>query len=156
MDAAGPNPVKSPGRRFLDRLPEGGDILTGIQAFCTTHAVCWGVFSLLGAVRSATLGILDQKQRVYVTWKEEGPFEILGCFGNVSLKDQEPFVHAKITLADAKKRVVGGHLLSETPLFYGELFLQEVEGPPAERCYDEPSGLFLWPLNRLETRFCET
>ncbi len=136
------------GRRFIQRLPEGRDILTCIGEICAGYPVQMGVFSLIGTVRSATVGILDPKQRVYITRKEEGPFEILSCVGNISLQEESPVTHAKIVLADEKNRVLGGHLLSETLLFYGELDLEEIEGAPLVRHYDEPSGLFLWPPDR--------
>jgi predicted DNA-binding protein with PD1-like motif len=41
----------------------------------------------------------------------EGPLEILSCIGNISLKDGIPFVHAHMTLADAKGRAYGGHVM---------------------------------------------
>jgi len=144
------------GKRFMERLPAGKDILKSVEELCATHAVQIAVFCVIGAVRSATLGVFDQKQQVYVTRKEESPFEIISCLGNISTKDGNPVAHAKIMLADEKNLVLGGHLFSDTLLFYGELNLEEIEGSPLERQYDESSGLFLWPFNKLDTSFRST
>jgi len=140
----------------MERLPAGKDILKNIEEICGTHTVQMAVFCIIGAVRSATLGVFDQKQQVYVTRKEENPFEIISCLGNISIQDGNPVAQAKIMLADEKNRVLGGHLFSDTLLFYGELYLEEIEGFPLERQYDESSGLFLWPFNKLDTSFRST
>jgi predicted DNA-binding protein with PD1-like motif len=43
-----------------------------------------------------------------------GPLEIVSCVGNVSLKEDAPFVHAHITLSDKEGRTYGGHLMPGT------------------------------------------
>ncbi len=60
----------------MGRLPHGKDLITSVENFCKETSVETGVFSLIGAVSSATLGAYDQKQQVYVTFKEEGDLEI--------------------------------------------------------------------------------
>jgi hypothetical protein len=101
-------------------------------------------FSTIGAVSSVTFGAYDQKQQVYVTFTEKAPLEIVNCFGNVSLKDGDPVVHAHIILGDKQGKTLGGHLFSETILFAGEIDLQELTGKPLERVYDDTTGLMLW------------
>ncbi|OGP60021.1 MAG: hypothetical protein A2V65_03245 [Deltaproteobacteria bacterium RBG_13_49_15] len=133
------------GRRFAGLLPEGEDLIASVIRMCIQHSVRMGVFSIIGAVRSATFGIFDQRQKVYVTRTVEGSFDILTCTGNVSPKDGKPFVHAKIILGDEKGNLTGGHLFSETLVFYAEFDLLEMIMEPYERTYDERTGLFLWP-----------
>ena len=101
-------------------------------------------FSAIGAVSFATLGTYDQKQQVYATYTVEGPFEIISCIGNVSLKEAKPFIHAHVLLSDEQEKCVGGHLFSETTIFACELHLQEFDGKPMERNYDPVTGLMLW------------
>jgi len=144
------------GRRFMERLGGETDILSGIEEICMLNAVRMAVFNLVGAARSATFGVFDQKQRVYVTQKRDGFFEILNCTGNISIKEGKPIAHAKIILSDEQNRIFGGHLFSDTLLFYGELYLEEMEGSPLERQYDESSGLFLWPFDQRDILFRST
>ncbi|MEA3417661.1 MAG: PPC domain-containing DNA-binding protein [Thermodesulfobacteriota bacterium] len=132
------------GRIFIGRLPQGGDLINYIEEFCKKALVQMATFSVIGAVSSATIGAYDQKQQVYVTFKEEAPLEIVSCIGNVSLKDGKPFIHAHILLADEQGKTIGGHLFSETIIYAGEINLQELTGKPMERTYDSNTGLMLW------------
>jgi len=133
-----------PGRRFVCRLPHGKDLITSIEDFCIELSIQMATFSIIGALSSVTVGAYDQKQQVYVTFKEESPLEIVNCIGNVSLKNGEPVVHAHIVLGDKQGKTLGGHLFSETILFAGEIDLQELIGKPLERVYDDTTGLMLW------------
>ena len=132
------------GRRLLGRLPHGKDLITSIENFCTASDIQAATFSVIGAVSSATIGAYDQKQRVYVTFTENMPMEVVTCIGNVSLKDQAPVIHAHIVLGDERGKIIGGHLFSETILYAGEMDLQELIGKPLERVCDRKTGLFLW------------
>jgi len=139
-----------PGRRFIGRLPHGKDLITSVENFCTNSGIQMAIFSVIGAVSSATIGIYDQKQHVYVTFTENTPMEIVTCIGNVSIKDEAPGVHAHIVLGDEHGKIIGGHLFSETILFAGEIDLQEITGKPLERVYDNTTGLMLWNFESQE------
>jgi len=132
------------GRIFVGRLPHGRELINSIEEFCKKALIQMATFSVIGAVSSATIGAYDQKQQVYVTFKEKAPLEIVSCTGNVSLKDGKPFIHAHILLADEQGKTIGGHLFSETIIYAGEINLQELTGKPMERTYDNNTGLMLW------------
>jgi predicted DNA-binding protein with PD1-like motif len=132
------------GRCMLGRLPYGKDFVNTIEDFCVQNSIQTGVFSVIGAVMSVTLGSYDQNQQVYVTFKREGPLEIVHCTGNVSLKDGKVAVHAHAVLADMNGQTIGGHIFSETVVYAGEIHVQELLGKPLEREYDEKTGLSLW------------
>jgi predicted DNA-binding protein with PD1-like motif len=134
------------GRCLLGRLPHGRDLVAAVEDFCGDHSVDMAVFSLIGAVTSATLGAYDQKQQVYVTVQKCEPLEILHCTGNVSLKDGQPTVHAHAVFGDINGQTVGGHVFSETVVFAGEIYIQELLGQAMARTYDEETGLFLWKM----------
>ena len=134
----------TPGRRFVGRLPHGKDLFASVKYFCKESSIQTATFSIFGAVSSATIGNFDQKQHVYVTLTERSPLDILVCTGNVSLNDQDLFIHAHIVLADKRGKIVGGNLFSETIIYAGEIDLQELIGNPLERTYDETTGLLLW------------
>jgi uncharacterized protein len=137
----------SAGRRFVGRLPHGGDLITALEAFCGRHEIQTAVFSLIGAVSSATLGTYDQKQQVYVTFTVEGSLEVLSCTGNISVKDGKPFVHAHVILCGEEGKTIGGHLFPGTVIFAGEAHITELNGPPLVREYDRTTGLMLWDMD---------
>ena len=134
------------GRRLLGRLPHGKDLITSIENFCIASDIQTATFSVNGAVSSATIGVYDQKQHVYVTFTEDASMEIVICVGNVSLKDKTPVIQSHIVLADEHGKIIGGRLFSETILFSGEIDLQEMTGKSLERIYDDKTGLMLWNL----------
>ena len=134
------------GRRLLGRLPHGKDLITSIEDFCIASDIQTATFSVIGAVSSATIGVYDQKQHVYVTFTENAAMEIVNCIGNVSLKDKTPVIKSHIVLADEHGKIMGGRLFSETILFTGEIDLQEMTGEPLERVYDGKTGLRLWNI----------
>ncbi len=134
------------GRCILSRLPHGKDLIRTLEDFCVQNSIQTAVFSVIGAVTSATLGSYDQNQQVYVTYKKEEPLEIVNCTGNVSLKDGQVAVHAHAVLADMDGQTIGGHVFSDTVIYAGEMYIRELLGTPPEREYDETTGLPLWRL----------
>jgi predicted DNA-binding protein with PD1-like motif len=132
------------GRRFIGRLPHGKDLIQSIENFCQEVSIQMATFSALGTVTSAILGTYDQKQMVYVTFKENAPLEIVACRGNVSIRNGRPFVHAGIVLCDEQGKIIAGRLFSETLVFAGEFDLHELIGEPLERTYNHATGLMQW------------
>jgi hypothetical protein len=136
----------SAGRRFVGRLPHGGDLTAALEAFCVRHEIQAAAFSLIGAVSSAILGTYDQKQQVYVTFAAEGDLEILSCTGNITVKEGKPFVHAHVILCEEGGKTIGGHLFPGTVIFAAEAHITELIGPPLVREYDRTTGLMLWNM----------
>lgn len=101
------------------------------------------VFAVVGAVKRAKLACYDQVKHEYQQIKLDKPLEIASCFGNLSLKDGKPFVHAHAVLAGATGKTYAGHLINAT-VFAAELHLQELLGNKLEREYDQTTGLALW------------
>ena len=134
------------GRCILSKLPHGKDLIRTLEDFCVQNSIQTAVFSVIGAVTSATLGSYDQNQQVYVTYKKEEPLEIVNCTGNVSLKDGQVAVHAHAVLADKDGQTIGGHVFSDTVIYAGEMYIRELLGTPPEREYDDTTGLPLWQL----------
>ena len=128
----------------MGRLTHGADVLTAVEAFCVENGVDTAIFTMIGALTCVTLGTYDQNQQVYVTFKKEGPLEIVHCTGNVSYKEDKKLVHAHAVMATEDGHTLGGHLFSESLIFAGEIFLRELVGPRLNREYDEQTGLWLW------------
>lgn len=134
----------TPGRCWLGRLPHDGDLLAELTAFCREREIQVGRIEGLGAVKRACLGFYDQTRREYDYLTFDAPLEIVQMVGNVSLKEEKPFVHVHITLADHAGRAFGGHLAPGTILFAAEVLIQELRGTPPRRGFDPTTGLPLW------------
>ena len=134
----------APGKIYMGRLPYGQDLITSIESFCETTNITTAAITIIGTLSSATIGIYDQKQQVYATKKIEKELEIITCTGNISLQDGKPFCHAHFILSDADGKTYGGHVMSESIIFAGEVILCELTGENLERTYDSTTGLSLW------------
>jgi len=125
-------------------LPHEADLLEGIEGFCQENNITLGVFTAIGAVKSARLAYYDQESREYRGFAVDEPMEMVSCTGNISLRDGQPIVHAHLALSDGEGRTISGHLMPGTPIFACEIFIQELLGEPLVRRHDEETGLPLW------------
>ena len=115
-----------PGELFMGKLAHGSDLLEEITEICRNRNVQLGRIEGLGAVQRARLGFYDQHSREYQFFVLERPLEITKLVGNVSLKDDNPFVHAHITLADETGNAFGGHLAGGTVVFACEIYIRYI------------------------------
>jgi len=132
------------GRQFMGRLDHGADLLEALTDICREKGIGLGRLEVLGAVQKARMGFYNQQTRAYEFYTIDAPLEILKVVGNISLKDDQPMVHAHITLSDHEGNAFGGHLAPGTIVFASEYLIEELEGDPLERGFDEETGLPLW------------
>lgn len=132
------------GRAFVGRLETGSDLVREIERFCAEHGVMAAQVTVIGAVRHARYAYYEQDDHRYRELESGTHHEIVGFIGNVSLKDDRPFLHAHATFADADGATVGGHLLAGCEVFAGEVMIRELGGVSLVRQPDEQTGLALW------------
>ncbi|WP_342832763.1 PPC domain-containing DNA-binding protein [Candidatus Hadarchaeum sp.] len=117
--------------------------MKSILEFVREKEIKMAIFSVIGAVDDATLGYYHPKKHEYKKIMLKRPLEIANAFGNISLKDGQPFAHLHAVLSDAKGRTYAGHLVSAT-VFAAEIHLLELIGDTLEREHDQTTGLALW------------
>jgi predicted DNA-binding protein with PD1-like motif len=132
------------GRAFVGRLETGSDLVEEIERHCAEHGIVAAQVTAIGAVRRARYAYYEQDDHRYLELETDTHHEIVGFTGNVSLKDDRPFLHAHATFADATGTCVGGHLLRGIEVFAAEVMIREVGGVSLVRMPDEESGLALW------------
>jgi uncharacterized protein len=136
----------TPGKRYMGKLPFGGDLLEEITEICVKENISLGRVEAIGAVQKARLAFYNQETKEYNIYNLNKTFEITKLIGNISIKDGAPMVHAHITLADGKGNCFGGHLAPGTIVFACEIILESFDGPLFERGHDEETGLPLWEI----------
>ena len=136
--------VYGAGKVYKGRLPRGEDLIKSMTSLVKELDIEAGHIQVLGAVRNATIGYFNQDTTEYEYIDFNKPMEILHCTGNISLLDEEPMIHAHITLSDEDGKAHGGHLSENTEIYVAEVILKEFVGEPKERFIDEESGLTLW------------
>jgi predicted DNA-binding protein with PD1-like motif len=128
----------------MAELPHKSDLIGATEDVCRRQGIQNAVFQVIGAVSLLTIGTFDQVQRVYVTDRQEGSFEIVFCSGIVSRQDGRCFVNSRIIAADLEGRLIGGTVFSDTRIYAAEIDLQEMLGNTLKRAYDPATGLMLW------------
>ena len=131
---------------LIGRLDNGVDLLDGLVNVCLNENITLGRIEGVGAVKKARIGFYNQKTLSYSYRQFDHPLEITKLVGNISLKDQTPFIHAHITLADKNGNAYGGHLASGTVVFMCEFILEVYDGVALERFYNDETGLLLWKM----------
>jgi predicted DNA-binding protein with PD1-like motif len=142
---AGFNQVKL-SRTLVGKLKHNEDLLKELVSVCKKEDIQLGRVNAIGAVKKARIAFYDQKTRQYKFLEINKNLEISNLTGNVSIKNNEPVVHAHITLCDCNGTAYGGHLAEGTIVFACEFILDVYEGPKYLREYDETTGLPLWRI----------
>jgi uncharacterized protein len=132
------------GRGFVGRLPTGSDLVEEIERHCAEQSILAAQVTVIGAVRRAAFAYFEQHDRRYRELSSETHHEIVGFTGNVSLRDDRPFLHAHATFADDSGACVGGHLLRGCEVFVAEVMIREITGVELIRHPDADTGLALW------------
>ena len=132
------------GRGFVGRLETGSDLVVEIERFCTEQGVLAGQVTVIGAVRRARYAYYEQDDHRYRELESDTHHEIVGFTGNISLKEDRPFLHAHATFADADGATVGGHLVRGCEVFAAEVMIRELAGVSLVRTHDDETGLALW------------
>jgi len=128
----------------MGTLKHGSDLLEELTQLCVRENITLGRLQAIGAVQKANIGFYDQKEREYRFRTLNQPQEITNLLGNISLKDDKPFIHAHITLADEEGNAFGGHLASGTIVYACEFVFEIFEGAVFIRSFDEATELALW------------
>lgn len=132
------------GRIFVGRLERGDDLVDEIEKFCGENGVRAAWVSAVGAVNHAAFAYYQQEERKYLELASEEHHEIIGFVGNISMRDDAPFLHAHATFGSVSGAAVGGHLLHGCVVFVAEITIREMTGVELIRTPDEVSGLSLW------------
>lgn len=98
------------GRTYVIRIDPGEKIIEKLTELCRRDEIRSGWFSGIGAVASAEIGFYDPVTKRYEKQIISEPSELVSLLGNISLKDNKPYVHAHAALADRNLMVRGGHL----------------------------------------------
>jgi len=132
------------GRAFVGRLATGSDLVEEIERYCAEQGIMAAQVVAIGAVRRARYAYYEQDDHRYRELESDTHHEVVGFIGNISMRDDRPFLHAHATFADADGATVGGHLLPGCEVFAGEVMIREMTGVSLVRQPDETTGLALW------------
>ena len=124
----------------------GDEVMNGLSKFADEKRLSAGSFKAIGAFARVTLGFFNLEKEDYDKIEINEQVEVVSLVGDVSLKDDEPKVHAHVVVAKADGTTHGGHLLKAVVRPTLEVVLTE---SPAQmrRKYNEKFGLALIDLD---------
>ena len=137
---------KQDGNSFIIYIEQDESIMETLTQFCKSKDIVNAQISGIGAIKEIDLGAYDLKNKEYVRQFFNNLWELTSFQGNVILKDNEPFIHAHITMSDHNLDVKGGHLFEAKVGAVGEFILRKIE-TDGKREYDANIGLFCMKFN---------
>jgi predicted DNA-binding protein with PD1-like motif len=121
---------------------QGDEVMDGLRSFAVDYAISAAQFSAIGAFSQVELAYFDWETRQYQSHTFSEQMEVLSLLGTVSVKDDQPTVHAHIVLGLRDFTVRGGHLMKGVVRPTLEIVLSEAPRS-LRRKYDPQSGLSL-------------
>jgi hypothetical protein len=113
---------------FLIRLIRGEKVTETLLQFIKETNISGGIITGIGAVEKVTLGYFDRNKKQYLRDEFNDIYEVVSFNGNISYVNDEPFVHAHITLGDNKFQSYVGHFFEGTVAVTMEIFIRIFEG----------------------------
>ena len=95
---------------YVLRFDKDDKFIQELLAFAKQNKIKSAWISGFGAVLGAEIGWYDLASKEYNWQTKVGIFEILNLTGNLSCLDDEPYVHAHITLCGHDYKAFGGHV----------------------------------------------
>jgi len=132
-------------RTYFVYLEKGEPVVEVLTNFCKEHNISNGYISGIGAMNNIELGAYDTSRRKYIKKTFKDDHELITYQGNIMLLEDEPFIHAHITIGNHNMEIFGGHLFGAKIAVVGEFIIQKVDGNSKRKLNDE-IGLATWDL----------
>lgn len=99
----------------------------------------------LGAISDVEIGYWDIEEKKYVKQKFNKDYELISLIGNITLLDNESFIHTHISFSDTEFKVFGGHMFDAKVIAAAEfcIFLSNYDLHRKLSC---EIGLSLWDI----------
>ena len=132
------------------RLDKGEEIFGSLYEIIEQYNIKSGWINGLGAVNNVVMGSYDPENKNYNKINFNEDYELTSLIGNVSTKDNKPFLHIHVNISNQKCQAFGGHLFSGDIIATGEIkiFITDTE---INRSYNDETGLYLWDFEHCES-----
>ena len=133
------------GERVQVRFQSGEEVTPPLLEFLGREGIGYATITGLGAVRHARVSYWNADTQQYEGHDVPEQLEVVSLIGNVTLKDDAPFLHIHVTLGRRDLSIVGGHLNELVVHPNLEIWLRP-ESEPVHRVLDEACGLYVMRL----------
>ena len=121
-------------------------LLESLTQYAKDNNIKTAEISFIGAVQNVNVMYFNQSKKEYDKHRLEGGHEVLSGLGNVSILEDETFVHVHMTVADKNGNAFGGHLDEGTKIWLIEAVIKQPTffGKGIERHFDDELCLSVW------------
>ncbi|MCR1950802.1 MULTISPECIES: PPC domain-containing DNA-binding protein [Clostridium] len=128
--------------RIVLRLEKGEEVIESIKKVCEEQKIIAGSISGLGATNHVVVGLFKPNEKKYYSSTYEDDFEITNITGNISVMDEEVYLHIHGTFANLEGKCIGGHLNKAVISATAEIIINRINGAIGRK-FDENIGLNL-------------
>lgn len=126
---------------YVVRLDPKDEVIACLTQLVQQEGITLASVSAIGAANDVTMGVFDTDEKKYYTRRCQGEFEISALVGNITRKDEEPYLHLHITIGNPHTgEVYAGHLNACTISATLEMMVQTWDGA-VDRTFSEDIGL---------------
>lgn len=124
------------------RIDKGEEVCSSLLKIAKELNINSASISGLGASNEFTVGVFDLDKKEFIGNNFKTEYEITNLTGNLSLKDNLPYLHLHGTFANLKE-VVGGHVTKCIISLTAEMVIKKTN-KKINRFFDNETGLNLW------------
>ena len=114
--------------QYFLRLDPDEKIVECLKDFCLKNNIKTGSVTGIGAIKSITLGCFNPDSKAYFERTILGVMELTSLVGNISRKDNLPYIHLHGNASKEDFSVIGGHLVEAVISATCEIWISESEG----------------------------
>lgn len=133
------------GDKIIIRIDKGEEIVETLKRLCKENNVKLGAVSGIGAVNRAVIGFFDAEAKKYHSRELVGNHEVASLSGNISVMEDEVYLHLHAVLCDINNNSFGGHLNSAAVSTTFEAVVDVIDGVIG-REFSADIGLNLYKL----------
>mgnify|MGYP003746537193 FL=1 len=133
-------------KKVLVALERGEELFESLYKIIKELDIEFGWINGIGAASDIVLGSYPSSTKQYVKKSFNGEFELASIMGNITTKEDNPFIHIHATISDEECNAFAGHLFTATIAVTCEIILN-ISDKPIIRKECSEVGLYLWDFN---------
>jgi predicted DNA-binding protein with PD1-like motif len=137
MDDASHMNYKRFDNKVVVRIDKGEEIVDALKTICKKLDIKLGSIVGIGATDKVTIGLLNTKTKKYQSKEFTGDHEIAPLVGNISMMNDEVYLHLHVTICNVEHKAIGGHLISAVISATFEGIIDIIEGQVTREFNDE-------------------
>ena len=113
---------------YVVRLEKDENIVESLKKFAKENNIKAAMVNGIGAVTDTKIGIYDIESKKYNETIFSDNYEITSLTGNITTKDNKPYMHLHINFSGQDCICYGGHFIAGKVTITAEIIVTEIEG----------------------------